>query len=131
MPPALAAKIDAWAEAARGRPVRGGAPARREGADLYSRIGRDLMTDEVFERLERVEVQRADYIRVLSSHTAAIAANTGTLANMQQMLGQLVAEVAAVRQDVTGVAGRLESLEDRFDRLDAFLRSKLNGGERC
>jgi chromosome segregation ATPase len=89
------------------------------------------MPDEVFERLERVEVQRADYIRVLSNHTAAIAANTGTLANMQQMLGQLVAEVAAVRQDVTGVAGRLESLEDRFDRLDAFLRSKLNGGERC
>jgi hypothetical protein len=47
-----------------------------------------------------------------------------TLAPWQtcKMLGQLVAEVAAVRQDVTGVAGRLESLEDRFDRLDAFLR---------
>jgi hypothetical protein len=51
-------------------------------------------------------------------------------ADMQQMPGQLVAEVAAVRQDVTDIAGRLESLEGRFDRLDAFLRSKLNGGER-
>jgi hypothetical protein len=55
------------------------------------------MPDDVLERLERVEVQHADYIRVLSSHTAA---NTGTLANVQQMLGQLLAEVAVVRQDV-------------------------------
>jgi len=76
------------------------------------------MPDDVLERLERVEVQHADYIRVLSSHTAA---NTGTLANVQQMLGQLLAEVAVVRQDVANIAGRL-------DRLDAFLRSKFNGG---
>ena len=79
------------------------------------------MPDDVLERLERVEVQHADYIRVQSSHTAAIAANTGTLANVQQMLGQILAEVAVVRQDVANFAGRL-------DRLDAFLRSKFNGG---
>jgi hypothetical protein len=59
------------------------------------------MPDDVLERLERVEVQHADYIRVLPSHTAAIAAN--------------------MRQDVANIAGRL-------DRLDAFLRSKFNGG---
>jgi hypothetical protein len=74
------------------------------------------MADDLEHRLERVEVQHADYIRVLSSHTA-------TMASMQQVLMQVVAELAAVRQ-------RMDSLEGRFDRLDAFLRSKLNGGER-
>jgi uncharacterized protein YceH (UPF0502 family) len=81
------------------------------------------MADDVLQRLERVEVQHGDYIRVLSSHTSAIAANTASLAAMQQMLGQLVADVAVMRQDVTNIAGRLESLE-------TFLRSKLDGGER-
>jgi hypothetical protein len=45
------------------------------------------MADDVLERLERVEVQHGDYIRVLSSQTSAIAANTASLAAMQQMLG--------------------------------------------
>jgi hypothetical protein len=81
------------------------------------------MADDVLERLERVEVQHADYIRVLSSHTSAIAANTASSAAMQQMLGQLVADVAVMRQDVTNIADRLESLE-------TFLRSKLIGDER-
>jgi uncharacterized protein YceH (UPF0502 family) len=81
------------------------------------------MADDVLERLGRVEVQRGDYIQVLSSHTSAIAANTASLAAMQQMLGQLVADVAVMRQDVTNIAGRLESLE-------TFLRSKLDVGER-
>jgi hypothetical protein len=88
-----------------------------------------MPAEDLAERLERVEVQHADYIRVLSSHTSALAANAATLANAQQMLGQVVAEVAAVRQDVATLGSCLESLEGRFDRLDAFLRSKLNGGE--
>jgi len=79
--------------------------------------------EDLAQRLERVEVQHADYIRVLSSHTSAIAANTASLAAVQQVLGQLVADVAVVRRDVTDIASRLESLE-------VFLRSRLNGGER-
>jgi len=79
------------------------------------------MPDDVLDRLERVEVQHADYIRVLSSDTA-------TMASMQQVLMQLVAEVAVVRQRLESLEGRFNRLEERFDSLDAFLRSKLNGG---
>jgi hypothetical protein len=76
------------------------------------------MSDDVPDWLKRVEVQHADVIGVLSNQTSALAANTATLTNVQQMLGQ-------VRQDVTAIASRLEALEGRFDSLDAFLRKKL------
>jgi hypothetical protein len=82
-----------------------------------------MPAEDLEDRLERVEAQHADYIRFLSSHTSAIAANTASLAAVQQVLGQLVADVAVVRRDVSDIASHMESLE-------AFLRSRLNGGER-
>jgi hypothetical protein len=93
-------------------------------------MARAARTTDLEHRLERVEAQHADYVSVLSSHTATLATLVAQVTAMQQALGQVVAEVAAVRQDVSAVAGRLESLEGRFDRLDEFLRSKLNGGSR-
>jgi uncharacterized coiled-coil protein SlyX len=69
-------------------------------------------------RLERVEAQHSDYISVLSSHTAAIAGHTATMATLVAQMSAMVGEMAALRQDVTG----------RLDRLETFLRSKLNGG---
>ena len=49
-------------------------------------------------RLERVEAQHGDYVRVRSSHTAAMAGHTAALATfssqmmaMQQALGEMVA----------------------------------------
>jgi hypothetical protein len=47
---------------------------------------------------------------------------------MQQALGEMVGHVAVVRGNITGIADRLEGLESRFDRLETFLRAKLNGG---
>jgi ubiquinone biosynthesis protein UbiJ len=73
-------------------------------------------------RLELVEAQHFDYIKVLSSHTAATASLSAQMAMMQQSIGHFAGDLAVMRRDVSDIAGRLE-------RLETFLRSKLNGGE--
>jgi hypothetical protein len=75
-------------------------------------------------RVENVEAQHATYITVLSNHTAAIAGLTSAvvtigsrLDRIEQVLTTVVADVAALRQDVT----------QRLDSLESFLRERLNG----
>jgi hypothetical protein len=66
----------------------------------------------------------------MAGHTAALATFSGQMMAMQQTLGEMVGLVAVVRGNVAGIADRLEGLDSRLDRLETFLRSKLNGGER-
>jgi uncharacterized membrane protein len=64
-------------------------------------------------RLDGVESQHADYVRVLSAHTSTFAVLVAELAAVRQTLGTVVAEIATLRQGQ--------------ERIEAFLRQKLNG----
>jgi hypothetical protein len=72
-------------------------------------------------RLERVEAQHSDYVSALSSHTATLATLVAQVADLQKGMTHVIAEVAVVRQEVSGIGHRLE-------RLETFLRQRPNGG---
>jgi hypothetical protein len=64
-----------------------------------------MTLEDIENRLERVESQHGDYVRVLSSHTAARAGHTSALATLssqvvisQQTVGQIVGELAELRR---------------------------------
>jgi hypothetical protein len=76
------------------------------------------------DRLEDLEAQHGDYVRVLSNHAAIIAgmqqttaALQQTTAVLQQTLATFIAENAAFRQEVNR----------RFDQIEDLIRSKSNG----
>jgi hypothetical protein len=75
-----------------------------------------MTLEDIEHRLDRVESQHADYVRVLSSHTAAMAGHTATLSTLvgqvavlQQTVGQIVGEVVELRR----VSDQRQALADQ------------------
>ena len=66
-------------------------------------IAGPMTLEDLEHRPANVETQHADYVRTLASHTAAMSAHSATLAavvgqltTLQQAVGTLVADVAAI-----------------------------------
>jgi flagellar biosynthesis chaperone FliJ len=79
------------------------------------------MTLQDFEhRLENVEAQHATYVTVLSNHTSTLSGLVSQVMTLQQ-------QVLTLQQSMTHVIAELATLRQGQERLEAFLRQKLNG----